>query len=255
MSNQKNIKFFFIYKTTNIITKKIYIGKHETYDLNDGYLGSGKVLISSMKKHGRVNFVREILEFVTQSNVFEKEIFWISKLNAIKEGYNLSKGGRGGNGREIEFWTKEQRLNASIKMKGRFAGNNNHFFGKKHTKETKNKILKTFKENGKTKKEKHPRWVNFDEEKLIQLYESALTKEELANMLNITLGTLDRRIDYLGLPKRKKIMRPQQGSKNRNYKILDNELITEMYDAGNSIKTIALFFKCSINIIRNRLRK
>lgn len=35
---------FMVYKTTNLINKKIYIGVHSTRDINDSYLGSGKLL-------------------------------------------------------------------------------------------------------------------------------------------------------------------------------------------------------------------
>ena len=38
------IMFYTIYKTTNKISDKVYIGKHQTKDLEDGYLGSGKML-------------------------------------------------------------------------------------------------------------------------------------------------------------------------------------------------------------------
>ena len=34
-------KHYLVYKTTCLVNGKIYIGQHQTYDLNDGYIGSG----------------------------------------------------------------------------------------------------------------------------------------------------------------------------------------------------------------------
>jgi len=52
---------FIIYKTTNLINKKIYIGIHKCIDYDDGYLGSGKILKQAIQKYGKSNFIREIL--------------------------------------------------------------------------------------------------------------------------------------------------------------------------------------------------
>lgn len=45
-----------IYKITNKVTGKIYIGKHQTEDLNDGYMGSGKLLKRAQEKYGINSF-------------------------------------------------------------------------------------------------------------------------------------------------------------------------------------------------------
>lgn len=85
-----------IYKTTNLINGKFYVGKDAKN--NPTYLGSGKVLRQSIKKYGRQNFKKEILEECSSLDELEqKEQYWIDKLNAIEKGYNLTKGGTGGN--------------------------------------------------------------------------------------------------------------------------------------------------------------
>ena len=50
-----------IYKTTNLINKKIYIGQ-DTKN-NPNYLGSGKYFKYALKKYGKENFSKEIIEF------------------------------------------------------------------------------------------------------------------------------------------------------------------------------------------------
>lgn len=92
------IKKHIIYKITNLITKKIYVGKHTTTNINDKYMGSGQVLKQSFKKYGIGNFTKEIIEECENEELMnEREIFWISKLNAFSpNGYNINIGGRGG---------------------------------------------------------------------------------------------------------------------------------------------------------------
>ena len=90
--------YHFIYKTTNLLNDKYYYGMHSTYDLNDGYLGSGKRLRYSINKHGKENHVREIIEFLPNYNELIKREEEIVNLNEIaKENcLNLRVGGSGG---------------------------------------------------------------------------------------------------------------------------------------------------------------
>lgn len=85
-----------IYKVTNIINQKFYIGKHQTKNLDDGYMGSGKALKAAIKKHGIESFNKEILHIFDNEadmNAKEKELVVISE-----QSYNLCEGGKGGFG-------------------------------------------------------------------------------------------------------------------------------------------------------------
>jgi hypothetical protein len=104
----------FIYLTTNIITNKKYIGMCSR-DASS-YLGSGKLLKRAIKKFGKENFKREILqECSTFEELCEAEDYWITKYNAVEseDFYNLNKGGMGGNSELLKsYWSslsKEER--------------------------------------------------------------------------------------------------------------------------------------------------
>lgn len=94
-----------IYKTTNLINGKIYIGQDKNN--NPRYYGSGKILNLSIKKYGKENFKKEILEECkSEDHLNEREIYWISNYNSTdrKIGYNISDGSKEGDrkiGQEI----------------------------------------------------------------------------------------------------------------------------------------------------------
>lgn len=84
-----------VYKTINLINGKFYVGKQAS--TSKWYLGSGKALKSAIKKYGRENFKKEVLEVCTSlQHLDEREIFWIKELNAVELGYNIAEGGTGG---------------------------------------------------------------------------------------------------------------------------------------------------------------
>ncbi len=70
---RKHYQYHYIYKTTNILNDKFYIGMHSTNDLNDGYQGSGKRLRYSINKHGRKAHTTEILEFLPDRESLRKK--------------------------------------------------------------------------------------------------------------------------------------------------------------------------------------
>jgi hypothetical protein len=68
--------------------------------LSQGYIGSGKLLLKAIKKYGKENFERQIIEKCNSKNELnEREKYWISfyKTNDRNIGYNISLGGNGGN--------------------------------------------------------------------------------------------------------------------------------------------------------------
>lgn len=55
--------YYGIYRITNLINGKMYIGKHKTKNIDDYYFGSGKIIKSAVKKYGKSNFRKEWLMF------------------------------------------------------------------------------------------------------------------------------------------------------------------------------------------------
>lgn len=107
-----------IYKTTNLINEKIYIGKDSRNKKN--YLGGGVCLAKAIKKYGRKNFKKEtICECKTQEELNEKEIYYINLYKSTDStiGYNLSTGG-GSSAIGVKL-SEETRRKMSMKRRGK----------------------------------------------------------------------------------------------------------------------------------------
>lgn len=90
--------FYLIYKITNQLDGKIYIGSHKTNNIDDGYMGAGKYLNHAYKKHGIKNFTKEILFLYDNAkDMYAKEAEIVNEdFLAETNTYNLKKGGFGG---------------------------------------------------------------------------------------------------------------------------------------------------------------
>jgi hypothetical protein len=157
--------FYYLYRITNKINGKIYIGVHKTSNIEDNYFGSGKLLKRAIKKHGKENFTKEILEFFdTEIQMYarEKEIVNYEFVNS-SETYNIVEGGNGSfsyiNSLPNQGHKPGQQKQASIL--GGLA-----FKEKWHNdEEFRQKIYRNFSENHKTHKcySKNYKWIsNFD---------------------------------------------------------------------------------------------
>lgn len=88
--------YYFVYKTTNKINGKFYIGAHRCKTMHDPYLGSGVALTKAIKKYGIENFFREIIYIAeNEYDMFEMEKQLISE-NMGGNCYNMMPGGKGG---------------------------------------------------------------------------------------------------------------------------------------------------------------
>jgi len=102
-----------IYLTTNLINGKKYIGMDINNDSN--YLGSGINIKKAIKKYGKENFKKEILEICeNKEELIIKEKKWINHFDVAnsKNFYNVHEGGIGGDikkfmdDEKIEKWKK-----------------------------------------------------------------------------------------------------------------------------------------------------
>lgn len=135
-----------IYKITNKINNKVYVGQDSKNDPT--YFGSGIYIKNSIKKYGKENFIKEIIEYCnSKEELNKKEKYWIEKLDCINSGYNISIGGEGGNlgvkvNKKISKAHKGKKLTDEHKRKIGRSGEQNAFYGKKHSEETKKHLSK-----------------------------------------------------------------------------------------------------------------
>lgn len=102
--------YHFIYRITNRINGHYYIGIHSTNDIDDGYMGSGTLMKSALRKYGVKAFDRSIIEICeTREQALKKESEFVT-LNLLKDKncYNLVLGGGGIKSRPIYSDKAEQ---------------------------------------------------------------------------------------------------------------------------------------------------
>ena len=125
---------------------RMYIG--QTYDLrkriichiSNAKTGSDLLLHKSIRKYGWENHILDIIEEVDDKMMSEREMYWIEKYNTFrynnKMGMNLTRGGEGYRGK----WSHD--IERVKKASEKLSGSGNHFYGRKHTEETKKQLGK-----------------------------------------------------------------------------------------------------------------
>jgi hypothetical protein len=230
--------YYTIYKVTNKINGKIYIGSHKTKDLNDNYMGSGKYLNYAFNKHGIENFTKEILYvFDTPELMYAKEAELVNKeFIAESNTYNLKVGGFGG----FDYINSTPELVAKRdkyehKLAGRLAANKviKEKYGPNYAKEHLEKI-------GKIGSQKFKEKYKHDEE----FRKEHLKKTKKANLLSQSLEAKSKRKETM------KLNNHGKGEKNSQYgtqwihnplekiskKIKKNELLPVGWSKGRKLK-------------------
>jgi group I intron endonuclease len=112
----------YIYKTTNTVNGKIYIGLSKfDPDENQDYIGSGYLLKKAVKKYGKELFVKEILEVTEdKKHCLKQERYWISKLQSRERdiGYNICEGGTWGDNFKHHPNIEDYKKRCSERTKG-----------------------------------------------------------------------------------------------------------------------------------------
>lgn len=157
-----------VYKITNKVTNKIYIGitnqgsgaryRHHWYESR---IGEPSPIHRSMAKYGEDNFTLEIIDFAdTYDELKEKEKYWIKQYNSTDKsiGYNLTEGGDGTFGRKHSEETKEK-----IRQKA---------LGRKVSEETKKKMSETRLGKCSDKQKEHLLKLTVEQSKKIYQYDT-----------------------------------------------------------------------------------
>jgi hypothetical protein len=98
--------FFYLYRLTHKTTGYIYVGVHQTENLDDGYMGSGKITGKIIKEQGIDIFEKEIVEYFDNANAMflrERELV-NDKFLSRSDVYNIKPGGAGGNTLQGRKW-------------------------------------------------------------------------------------------------------------------------------------------------------
>jgi len=161
-----SMKIHFLYKTTNKINGHFYIGIHSTTNVNDYYIGSGKRFLNEVKKYGKSNFSREILQyFDTRDLALDAEYDLVCKNLHDSNCLNLCEGGRAGGlnqeahikSKEIRDWLREtdpiwnEKVSIAVSkgLKEFYKNNPGTFTGRTHKPETIEKMKLTAAGRGK----------------------------------------------------------------------------------------------------------
>lgn len=260
------MKKFYVYRITNTINHKVYIGKSvdpkSRFATHKYTAGSNSksykqlLLHKSIKKYGKENFSMEILgEYDSEELSFEYEKYFISthKSNIINFGYNMTDGGEGASG-----WIMPEKT--KLKLSQDRLGAQNPMFNRSASKITRQKLVESNKNRTKPKHSKETiefyrqniknidlskRISNDTKSKIIDMYESyQYTKKQISTITGIKYHTVSWIIRRRDLPRYPNLVCAKV-----------KEKVLELKNSGVSIKATATLLNIPIGRVENIRRK
>lgn len=178
-----------IYKITNLINNKLYIGKDSRNDPN--YFGSGMLIKKAIKKYNKENFKKEILEECESLEELNyKEKYWINELRSLSpNGYNITIGGTGGDTFTNQTEVKKDEINKK-RINTFYSKYGVNYFKRKLSEETKKKISDSSKGKKIINRKSPTKFTDEHKEKISKSNKGRkLTDEHKEKISNFKKGT------------------------------------------------------------------
>lgn len=184
---------YYLYKITNKCNEKIYIGIHQTCNIDDNYMGSGKLLKAAMKKYGKEYFIKEILEIFDNEDEMVRREQELVTLEFISNdnNYNIMPGGKFGSFERNNLTFKGNKHSPETIEKIR-----NSSIGRRHSVETKIKMSENnFSKINPEKQREHAKqaasYKKTDEHK----FKIAKAVKKFQTEINPNLGKIRKKVE------------------------------------------------------------
>ena len=187
----------FIYKITNTINGKSYIGqtiqnvKERFYQhcaTKCSKAVSNMAIHRAIKKYGKSNFTVEVIEEIDSANLNDRERYWIKYYNSYNNGYNSTKGGQDGckpfKDLDVESIIKEYNTGKSLRTLGTIF---------KVDKQTIKDLL--IRHNVELRTTRTYKLIQKDRDKVLEDFASGFSRKEIMIKWNISKSYLSQLIN------------------------------------------------------------
>ena len=229
-----------IYKITNLINGKIYIGKtiktpekRWQEHIRKAKQFTNRYLYDAMNHYGYDNFKIESIEECLNEELDKREIYWINYYDSYNKGYNMTLGGEGG-----DTWSKNNNKEKTSKKLSKALK------GRKFTAEHRKNISKALKG-------KH--YLTFTKQQLLDALLESDSMEEVCERCGCKRKTVyDRCKEYFNKTPRE--VRGKSFTPTSKIKI-DKELLLQKINEDLTLEELASFFNVSRETIRRRIKE